>query len=209
MQRVDVSDPAVGEVPAHRNRNVISVLVGVVGFCFVWVLAAYSGVPGNAVGTFLNFPTAAVVIGGPLVILVMIFGWAGVVDAIGYVFRKPAHGSAAADAATFFQLWAAFALASGFLATLVGLMMMLRRLDDPSHIGLGMATALLSQLYGVFIAVICIALAAIVARRHKGAAEALPIARRSAGVAGITVIAGTMTILIAFGILMLSLPRSF
>jgi chemotaxis protein MotA len=42
----------------------------------------------------------------------------------------------------------AFAPAFGMIGTLVGLVLMLQNLDDPSKIGGGMATALLTTLYG-------------------------------------------------------------
>jgi chemotaxis protein MotA len=55
---------------------------------------------------------------------------------------------------------AAAAPAFGMIGTLIGLVQMLQELDDPSKIGLGMATALLTTLYGALIAnVFCIPLA--------------------------------------------------
>lgn len=46
---------------------------------------------------------------------------------------------------------AAAAPAFGMIGTLIGLVQMLRSLDDPSQIGVGMATALLTTLYGALI----------------------------------------------------------
>ena len=46
----------------------------------------------------------------------------------------------------------AFAPAFGMIGTLVGLVQMLQNLDDPSKIGGGMATALLTTMYGAMIA---------------------------------------------------------
>lgn len=55
---------------------------------------------------------------------------------------------------------AAYAPAFGMIGTLIGLVQMLRTLDDPSQIGVGMAVALLTTLYGAVIAnLICIPLA--------------------------------------------------
>ena len=54
----------------------------------------------------------------------------------------------------------AAAPAFGMIGTLIGLVQMLRNLDDPSQIGGGMATALLTTLYGALVAnVACIPLA--------------------------------------------------
>lgn len=47
---------------------------------------------------------------------------------------------------------AAFAPAFGMIGTLIGLVQMLATLDDPSHIGRGMAVALLTTLYGALLA---------------------------------------------------------
>ncbi|MCG8406828.1 MAG: MotA/TolQ/ExbB proton channel family protein [Phycisphaerales bacterium] len=208
MQAINAHNSTTGSIPIHRNRNMISILVGVIGFFMLWGFALAGSSQGGSATAFLNAPSVAVVVGIPLAILTAIFGGAGVIDAFCYLFRKPQSSRTAADAVTFFQLWAAFALACGFLASLVGLISMLSSIDDPSLIGPHMAFALLSQLYGVFVAVICIGLAAFIARRHHGAALASPVARQAAGVAGITLIAGTMTTLIAFCILMLSMTPS-
>ena len=55
---------------------------------------------------------------------------------------------------------AAAAPAFGMIGTLIGLVQMLRELDDPSQIGVGMATALLTTLYGAVVAnLFCIPLA--------------------------------------------------
>ena len=54
----------------------------------------------------------------------------------------------------------AAAPAFGMIGTLVGLVQMLQSLDDPSQIGGGMATALLTTLYGAIVAnVVCIPMA--------------------------------------------------
>ncbi len=42
--------------------------------------------------------------------------------------------------------------AFGMIGTLIGLVQMLRQLDDPSMIGVGMATALLTTFYGALLA---------------------------------------------------------
>ena len=62
----------------------------------------------------------------------------------------------------------AAAPAFGMIGTLIGLVQMLRTLDDPSKIGGGMATALLTTLYGALIAnLFCIPLAGKLETRNK------------------------------------------
>jgi chemotaxis protein MotA len=62
----------------------------------------------------------------------------------------------------------AAAPAFGMIGTLIGLVQMLRTLDDPSQIGGGMATALLTTLYGAVIAnLFCIPLAGKLEARNS------------------------------------------
>ena len=196
-------------VPLHRDRNVLSVLLGIVGFFSIWGCTALVVTPGSVLGTFLDLPAALLVLLTPVTLLTAVYGWAGVVDACLWIFRKPATTKAAAEAVTFFQLGAAFALAGGFLTAMIGMVLVLRHAGEVGRIGPGMAAALLSQLYGVFIAVICIAVAAYIARRHQPGPLGAPVAHRAASIAGITTIAGTLTAMIVFGILMLSLAPNF
>lgn len=51
-----------------------------------------------------------------------------------------------------FKKWGELAPAFGMLGTLIGLIIMLSRLDDPSSIGSGMATALVTTFYGSLMA---------------------------------------------------------
>jgi chemotaxis protein MotA len=62
----------------------------------------------------------------------------------------------------------AAAPAFGMIGTLIGLVQMLRTLDDPSKIGGGMAIALLTTLYGAIVAnLFCIPLAGKLENRSK------------------------------------------
>lgn len=51
-----------------------------------------------------------------------------------------------------FEKWGELAPAFGMLGTLIGLIIMLAKLDDPSAIGSGMATALITTFYGSLLA---------------------------------------------------------
>ena len=73
---------------------------------------------------------------------------------VSYVAERHKTGKKILDAT------AAAAPAFGMVGTLIGLVQMLRTLDDPSQIGVGMATALLTTLYGALAAnLFCIPLA--------------------------------------------------
>ncbi len=49
-------------------------------------------------------------------------------------------------------MWGTYAPAYGMIGTLIGLIAMLRSMDDPSQIGPGMATAIITTFYGAVIA---------------------------------------------------------
>lgn len=53
---------------------------------------------------------------------------------------------------SFFNTGGTFAPAFGMIGTLIGLVQMLQNLDDPSQIGSGMATALITTFYGALLA---------------------------------------------------------
>ncbi|MEZ6062795.1 MAG: MotA/TolQ/ExbB proton channel family protein [Planctomycetaceae bacterium] len=73
---------------------------------------------------------------------------------VGYIEQRHTSGKKIIDAV------AAAAPAFGMIGTLIGLVQMLKTLDDPSQIGGGMAVALLTTLYGAVIAnMFCIPLA--------------------------------------------------
>jgi chemotaxis protein MotA len=73
---------------------------------------------------------------------------------VSYIEQRHMVGKKIIDA------FGAAAPAFGMIGTLIGLVLMLRNLDDPSQIGGGMATALLTTLYGALVAnVVCIPLA--------------------------------------------------
>lgn len=81
---------------------------------------------------------------------------------VNYIEQRHQNGKKILDAT------AAAAPAFGMIGTLIGLVQMLRTLDDPSKIGLGMAVALLTTLYGAFIAnAICIPLAGKLENRSQ------------------------------------------
>jgi len=67
-----------------------------------------------------------------------------------------------------FDALGSLAPAFGMIGTLIGLIQMLKALDDPSNIGAGMAVALITTFYGSLIAnTICIPLATKLDRRSK------------------------------------------
>ena len=81
---------------------------------------------------------------------------------ISYIDERHRRGKQIIDAL------GAAAPAFGMIGTLIGLVQMLRTLDDPSQIGGGMATALLTTLYGAVVAnLFCIPLAGKLEAKNK------------------------------------------
>ncbi len=205
MQSAITQGPARSTAPLHRNRSAVAILVGIIGFFLIWGAALSAGPSGGRASDYVNTYSVLLVLLCPMLVLLPIYGFAGIMDAGRWLVRRPAPGDDPGDAVMFFQLAAAFSMASGFLNMLVGLVISLTTLSGSSSLlGSGMALALLSQLYGVFAAVVCVAAAGFIARRHGHALSGAPLARRSAGVAGVTLIAGALTTLIVFCILLLS-----
>jgi hypothetical protein len=198
MKPITEESPYPLAPPAHRDRQVFAALGAIIGSLLVWGFAVAQARPDGGATSWLPASGMLLVLLGPVAVMMLIYGPAGAVDACLWLFRRPTPGPAAKEAAAFFQLAAAFFLAGGFLATIITLVMMLRVLGQPDHLGRGMALALLNQVYGVCLAAASIALAGRILRRHHEPLALLPIARRSAGVAGITLIAGSLTTLIAF-----------
>ncbi|MCA9782107.1 MAG: motility protein A [Calditrichaeota bacterium] len=62
------------------------------------------------------------------------------------------QGARHSDGGYFFMQVATYGPAFGMIGTLVGLIQMLQALDDPSKIGVGMATALITTFYGAMMA---------------------------------------------------------
>lgn len=176
---------------------IFAAIAGIVG----WV--AFRGYEGDLT-PLIDWRSGLVVLTAPVLILTGIFGWAAPIDAFFYVLGRRDDSAAARDAAQFFQLWAAFALACGFITTLVGIIFMLVHLDDPTSIGPGVAVALLSQLYGVCIAVACIICSVVVLRRYPDAGTLQQMARQAVAGAGVSVVAGTLVTLLALAILLLA-----
>lgn len=82
------------------------------------------------------------------------------------------------------DLFGKYAPAFGMIGTLVGLVVMLKNMDDPSAIGPGMAIALLTTMYGAIMAnVICLPLADKLAAKHDEEMLTLEVAK--AGILGL------------------------
>jgi chemotaxis protein MotA len=87
------------------------------------------------------------------------------------VFSGSASREQLSSAARTWELTGAFALAMGAIGTIIGLVIMLKNMDDPAAIGPGMAIGILTLLYGLILA---FAIALPVSYRLEDRAAASP-----------------------------------
>lgn len=115
------------------------------------------GIGGN-ISSMLDLLSALFVFGCTLGLL--LFGGSRIGPMFGSVFRCSVPAADLLQAARDWKLAAAYLLASGVIGTLIGLVIMLKNMDDPAAIGPGMAIAVLTILYGVIVGLgICLPLA--------------------------------------------------
>ena len=99
------------------------------------------------VTTFIDIPSALFVIG--LTVGGLIFSGAGIPNMFSASFSVDATNEELLAAARAWAQARSYLLASGFLDTLIGAVIMLKNMDDPAAIGPEVALALLTVLYGL------------------------------------------------------------
>ncbi len=139
---------------------------------FFWAMTSGQ----NNFNMFVDFPSLAVVFGCTVPILLCAFGWGGCVRPFRSLFAGSDTSAQQDDAVVFFRLAAGLALSAGFLGAVVGFVKMLANMDDPSKVGAGMAVCLLTQMYGVVLAIGCCVASIIVARRSHTSQTAMTVA---------------------------------
>ena len=113
---------------------------------------------GANISFMIDIKSAAIVVGCTLGLL--LFGGSRIGPMFSSVFRWSIPVADLLQAARDWKLAAAYLLASGVIGTLIGLVIMLKNMDDPAALGPGMAIAVLTILYGVIVGLgICLPLA--------------------------------------------------
>lgn len=180
-------------------------LLGLGAFVFLIVGAMLNK---GTVETFLDIPSVLLAVIAPLALLVACFGIKRCWASLATIFARTPSLPTTQRAIAFFRLGAAFSLGCGFLASLIGLVLMLKNMDDPNAIGPGMAVAILSQLYAVVLALLALLAAAFLASRYqahpytteleKVASQSVPTAAAATGI-------GVMYVLLCCFVMWLSL----
>jgi hypothetical protein len=138
------------------------------------------------------------------VLLFTVYGWTGFVNACDRLCLGSSGFGTSAEAIAFLRAGAAFALICGFLGTLIGLVIMLCSMSEAEALGPAMATAILSQFWGVLLAIGLFVAAMIISRRRANedmvahTRGAIPAASLAAGL-------GTLALILCFLILLLAM----
>ena len=112
---------------------------------------------GGSLVAFINLPSLTLVLGVTLGVTVWSCSMQDVFLALrAALFAESLDESDTARGQAVFNRAADGAVAAGMLGTLIGLVQMLQRLDDPTAIGPAMAVALLTLLYGVLLGELCL-----------------------------------------------------
>ncbi len=166
-----MSVPARAEALTVRSAADVAVRLGALGASGACVaLAILMG--GLGVGPFLDLPSVLLVALPTVGMTVAAFGVREPVQAVAFlVAGQPTQAQLSRGAGIAFSV-GAFALGSGMLGSLIGMVQLLQNMSDPTAIGPGMAVALLSTLYAIGTALVAFVAALRLAER-SGRAEAI------------------------------------
>ena len=139
-----------------KARGVFLNVRMLVAFCLFVALIGTAILAGGPLWSFFDVHSMLIVVGGVLCGTL----WSFEMDDIAVAFRDAFVGKSekveqALQSHTVFSNMANYSAASGLIGTLIGLVSMLQRLDDPTAIGPSMAVALLTLFYGVFLGEFC------------------------------------------------------
>ena len=188
------------------NNGYRRMIAKLAGFLLFMALILAAILLGGDLLAYFNMPSAILVFGGTVALLLLTFGHDGCINALRLTVKGKLNsqnqGSISNwDPVVFFRLAGAYAIAMGSIGMVIGIIAMLSNMDDPSKIGAGMAACLLSQLYGIVLAVPCISLSVIQAMRFPQQTNARSASRFVVPIAGGAVATGTIAALVCFAAL--------
>ena len=125
--------------------------MGILGFIVMIALVVTGIVNAGSSSELVDVPSAFITAGAWAAALLMSFG-RGCNTAVRAVFSKAASREMLALGVAVFERGQSYAVGSGVLGTLVGVVIMLGNLDDPARIGPGLAVAHLTLVYGLLLA---------------------------------------------------------
>ena len=147
--------------------------MGILGFIVMIALVVGGIVHAGFLSELVGVPSAIITVGVWCAALLMSFG-KGCSTAIRAVFSRTASREMLALGVAVFERGQSYAVGCGVLGTLVGTVIMLSKLDDPARIGPGLAVALLTLIYGLFLAYGILLPIVASLRRRLGEMEGTP-----------------------------------
>jgi len=144
--------------------------MGILGFIVMVVMVVVGLIGSGSIAQIIDLPSVVIVIGATTGALLMSFG-SGLGTAIKAVFRKTADRAMLTLGVAVFERGQSYAVASGVLGTLVGVVVLLSLIDKASSLGPGLATALITMAYGLFAAYGILAPVAASLRRRLAGME--------------------------------------
>lgn len=124
-------------------------IIAIVAFFF---LISSGIMMGGEISSFIDIPSVIITVGGGLVLALINFSIADLLAAIGTGFGSSGLGQEeSARAARALRALGSSIVCAGAIGTIIGLINMGQNLDDPSSIGPGVATALITIFYALIL----------------------------------------------------------
>lgn len=163
---------------------------------------------GQRFSDFLDVAGLLLTTGGTVALLIVSLGLSAFKSTARTLLSGPACEADAVATRCFLRQTATYALACGYLGSVLGMMLVLMNMADLSQIGPGLSLALLSQVYGVVIALLAYCASTRWERRLGNAAEWERLSRRTLTETCIATGAGTASLLMLFMLLFIALGPS-
>ena len=125
--------------------------MGILGFILMTVLIAIGLIQTTQLGYYVDIGSAIVTVGVTVFALLMSYG-SGFGSAVKAVFSRESDARSLKLAVAVFERGRSYAVVSGALGSVVGMVIVLKNLDDPSQLGPELAMCLLTLLYGLALA---------------------------------------------------------
>ena len=125
--------------------------MGILGFILMIILIAFGLIQTTQLGYYVDIGRAIVTVVVTVGALMMSYG-SCLGSAVKASFSRESDAQTLKLAVAVFKRGRSYAVVSGALGSVVGMVIMLKNLDDPSALGPGLAMCLLTLLYGLALA---------------------------------------------------------
>ena len=144
--------------------------MGILGFILMVVLIALGLNQSTQLGYYVDIGSAIITVGVTIFALLMSYG-SGFGSAVKAVLSRESDARSLKLAIAVFERGRSYAIVAGALGSVVGMVIILKNLDDPSALGPGLAMCLVTMLYGLALAYLLLLPVAGSLRRRLEAGE--------------------------------------